>query len=151
MSDKKDKKPLKKKGEFSEKRKVRQRQASIYNTLNDACKKVMARDSDGFLINPDPVTVTVDNREFTLTNTSINDDYPFFAFLRLKKRGIVLAQCCTRDSGWIDIILPYSAYIPNARAIINKSVSADVSKIKILEDNKPNSQSSKRLKLFISD
>jgi len=146
-----DKKLLKKKGEFSEKRKVRQRQASIYNTLNDACKKVMARDSDGFLINPDPVTVIVDNREFTITNTSINDDYPFFAFLRLKKRGIVLAQCSTRDSGWIEIVLPFSAYIPNARAIINKSVAAYVSRIKILEDNKPNSQSSERLKLFISD
>lgn len=145
MSDRNDKKPLKKKGEFSLQKKIRQRQANIYSKLNEACNKVMAKDSE----DSELVEVIVDNRKFTLSNKTIGDDYPFFAFLRLKKRGIALAQCCTRDSGWIDVILPYSAYISPARSLLQKSVAAYVTKIEILKDTKPNSQTSKRLKLFL--
>lgn len=149
MSDPNDKKPLRKKGEFSEKRKIRQRQASIYNTLNEACTKVMAKDPDGFFRSSETIEVIVDNRKFTISNNPNYKGYMFTAFLRLKKRGIVLAECCDQDSGWIDVILPYAAYITQARSLIADSVAAYVTKIEILEDIKPNSPTSKRLKLLM--
>lgn len=144
MSDRNDKKPLRKKGEFSEQRKIRQRQASIYNTLNNACKKIMSRDSDGRYTNETPVEVIIDNKKFTLTNKPLYGKN-YLAFVRMKKRGIVLAECCEENNGWMEIILPYSAYLSNVRSVLQNSIAAYVTSIDIISETKPNSNSHKRI------
>ena len=144
MSDRNDKKPLRKKGEFSEKKKIRQRQANIYNTLNNACKHVMSRDTNGNYINETPVEVIIDNKKFTLTNKPLNN-LNYLAFVRMKKRGIVLAECCEENSGWMEIILPYSAYICNIKSMLQNAIAAYVFAIDIISEAKPNSNANKRI------
>jgi hypothetical protein len=144
MSDRNDKRPLRKKGEFSEKKKIRQRQASIYNILNIACTNVMSRNVSGGNTKEIPVKVIIDNKKFTLTNKPL-DKKNYLAFIRMKKRGIVLAECCEEKNGWIEIILPYSAYLSNVHSILQNSIAAYVSAIEIISETKPNSNSHKRI------
>jgi hypothetical protein len=144
MSDRNDKRPLRKKGEFSEKKKIQQRQASIYNILNIACTNIMSRNVGGDNTNEIPVKVIIDNKKFTLTNKPL-DKKNYLAFIRMKKRGIVLAECSEENSGWIEIILPYSAYLSNARSMLQNSIAAYVSAIEIISETKPNSNSHKRI------
>ena len=144
MSDRNDKRPLRKKGEFSDKKKIRQRQASIYNMLNIACKNVMSRNISGDDTYEIPVKVLIDNKKFTLTNKPPYKKN-YLAFIRIKKRGIVLAECCEENNGWIEIILPYSAYLSNARSILQNSIAAYVSAIEVVSETKPNSNSHKRI------
>jgi hypothetical protein len=118
---------MKKPGEFQAKRKARQRQAKIYNALNEACKLAMETGS---------AVVQIDNRKFYLSNKLKYSDnyYTYLAMIRLKKRGIVFAEVNENKEGEINALWPFLINIRGINSFIDKQTAAFVDKVEELND-----------------
>ncbi len=120
---------------------TKSRQNFIRISLEEACRNAKSA-SSGITI-----PVAIDNRRFWISKSPIYIGSSFFAFVRLGGL-LIFAECCdSRGEQWIEAIMPTSAFIPNVDRI---DVAGFVSQIDILRDQKPKSQSSKRMKEIAS-
>lgn len=118
----------KKKGEFTEQKKLNKRRQTIYDKLNLACKEACEKGS---------TVVEVDNRRFYLQSKDKGDFYlTGYGFLRLRRFGLVFCQICEKDAGWQLGILPAIGGLYLSHTTVSKRLAAWVTKVEDIETGK---------------
>jgi len=119
-----------KKGEFLEKKRSYQRRTKIYTNINSACKDAMENGKAELII---------DNKKFCLTDHPYKNYSNFYAFVRMTGFGIVLAEVCEKDSGWMRIVYPHCKRTTNTISGINSfiwdNIAAYVSDFDVLSES----------------
>ena len=111
---------MKQKGEFQKAREKRIRHQQIYDLINAACKEAEEKGT---------ATVTVAKKKYYLVKEANYAYLHYYAFLRVKKYGLVFCNVCVKDRGYQEPILPKLSTMH----IANPKVAAYVMKVEDVE------------------
>ena len=115
-------------GAFQKKRAMRQRQATIYRALRDACTEAEKNGA---------AQVVIDHRRFHLAcrigmPTPLGHSYTSFVLLRLKRWGLVCAHVNEKDSGWVEVVWPVRLRFRGINSWAWERVAADITRVEDL-------------------